>query len=612
MLLRGVLLTTLCFVTVTGLQDWSSYISNTVSSLVSFGTSDGNAAMSDVNKGGEGKRFKATLYFNGECCDGGHVVQFKEGSNLLDVRQRAARLFAKELGDDAVPTTIKLYDDIGLVTNMERIVGDLGLELNQFVPPLSFWVVPSGALFVWPTVKIGHVQRPQGVTSANASKPIELETLSLSPRVFFVRNFLSDEEIEKLISFAKDKLKRSHVGIGNEVFSDDRTSKTAWDTSSPNSLAIQHRAFDLVRIPFAVNQADAVQIIRYFEGQTYVGHTDYFDSGYENIDPSKEEGTNRFMTIFAYLSDVEEGGHTVFPKSRTHPRHMTASVLSKELRKEKNQKKQKKQKKQKRTRSEKDSTNVMSVDADGTTETEREEEEGEGEQEHDEEKDHCVGWIQTKDCDPNGEIDEEKSLKCNERVANGNSGYCDCGNGQQVMRVTCEHSAFLCNNACAGRVSDGTTQSGSTFDHFVRECDAGEGLVVAPKRGDALLFYSQSPTGHLDPNSYHGGCPVLRGEKWASNVWVWNRKRPVFDGGTKKLVDSNNLKMVFLNTKTFVVEVYWQSYDGPLKYFDLIHPGQSYSVDTYTGHVWVIKKKGVDEEVARHTAAKGISSAVSV
>jgi hypothetical protein len=49
------------------------------------------------------------------------------------------------------------------------------------------------------------------------------------------------------------------------------------------------------------------------------------------------------------------------------------------------------------------------------------------------------------------------------------------------------------------------------------------GLLVSPRRGDAILFYSQRPDGSLDDASRHGGCPVLRGTKAAANVWVWNR-----------------------------------------------------------------------------------------
>ena len=53
----------------------------------------------------------------------------------------------------------------------------------------------------------------------------------------------------------------------------------------------------------------------------------------------------------------------------------------------------------------------------------------------------------------------------------------------------------------------------------------GSKFAVAPKKGDALLFYSMEPDGTLDPLSWHGGCPVLNGTKWAANVWVWNKCR---------------------------------------------------------------------------------------
>jgi len=50
------------------------------------------------------------------------------------------------------------------------------------------------------------------------------------------------------------------------------------------------------------------------------------------------------------------------------------------------------------------------------------------------------------------------------------------------------------------------------------------GLMVQPRRGDALLFYSQRPDGTLDGRTRHGACPVRRGTKRAINVWVWNRE----------------------------------------------------------------------------------------
>ena len=51
-------------------------------------------------------------------------------------------------------------------------------------------------------------------------------------------------------------------------------------------------------------------------------------------------------------------------------------------------------------------------------------------------------------------------------------------------------------------------------------------LAAAPKKGRAILFYSQHPDGTLDNMATHGGCPVLEGTKWASNLWIWNKAMP--------------------------------------------------------------------------------------
>jgi hypothetical protein len=48
---------------------------------------------------------------------------------------------------------------------------------------------------------------------------------------------------------------------------------------------------------------------------------------------------------------------------------------------------------------------------------------------------------------------------------------------------------------------------------------------VKPKKAHAILFYSQHPDQTADLSSLHGGCPVLKGQKWAANLWVWNRPR---------------------------------------------------------------------------------------
>ena len=53
-------------------------------------------------------------------------------------------------------------------------------------------------------------------------------------------------------------------------------------------------------------------------------------------------------------------------------------------------------------------------------------------------------------------------------------------------------------------------------------CSAEGGLAVSPAKGAALLFYNKRGDMAADPQSLHGGCPPVRGLKWAANSWLWN------------------------------------------------------------------------------------------
>ena len=72
---------------------------------------------------------------------------------------------------------------------------------------------------------------------------------------------------------------------------------------------------------FDAQLADAVQVLNYEPTQWYKPHTDWFDAkSYKGHDPTVNNGTNRFATVFLYLNDVDAGGHTVFPlrQAATH------------------------------------------------------------------------------------------------------------------------------------------------------------------------------------------------------------------------------------------------------------------------------------------------------
>lgn len=54
-------------------------------------------------------------------------------------------------------------------------------------------------------------------------------------------------------------------------------------------------------------------------------------------------------------------------------------------------------------------------------------------------------------------------------------------------------------------------------------CD-DRGVMMSGHNGTiAILFYSLYSNGEVDEFSWHCGCPVIKGTKWAANSWVWNQ-----------------------------------------------------------------------------------------
>lgn len=205
-----------------------------------------------------------------------------------------------------------------------------------------------------------------------------VEILSWEPRAFLYHNFLSKEECEYLINLAQPHMKKSTVvdsKTGRSKDSRVRTSSGMFLRRGQDKIirAIEKRIADFTFIP--VEHGEGLQVLHYEEGQKYEPHFDYFIDEFNT-----KNGGQRIATVLMYLSDVEEGGETVFPAAKG---------------------------------------NFSSL----------------------------PGW----------------------------DGLSEC---------------------------------------------AKRGLSVKPKMGDALLFWSMRPDATLDPSSLHGGCPVIKGNKWSSTKWI--------------------------------------------------------------------------------------------
>jgi prolyl 4-hydroxylase len=53
----------------------------------------------------------------------------------------------------------------------------------------------------------------------------------------------------------------------------------------------------------------------------------------------------------------------------------------------------------------------------------------------------------------------------------------------------------------------------------------GAGFKVQPGKGSAVLFYNLLEDGNGDDLALHAALPVVKGEKWLANFWVWDPAR---------------------------------------------------------------------------------------
>jgi len=141
-------------------------------------------------------------------------------------------------------------------------------------------------------------------------------------------------------------------------------------------------------------------------------------------------------------------------------------------------------------------------------------------------------------------------------------------------------------------------KEGSWEESLVATCRSR--LAVRPHSSRAVLFYSQHPNGEVDNKSLHGACPVLSGQKYAANLWVWNTPRQGFSGSPiKEKFKNENGESVASPTPQFkkIRAVFKNSgKDASMNNAKLHYEDQFWgdlgptdpgvSVNTYEGHVW--------------------------
>jgi len=168
-----------------------------------------------------------------------------------------------------------------------------------------------------------------------------LKVLSVAPRVFEIKNFLSQTEVEHILELAggidlhlsttgdvgSNSRGSKRTSTGTERKTKVRTSRNSWvgREETPIIDAIYRRAADLTRIDesllrerskdeqpqlkYQKSMAEQLQLVHYDVTQEYTAHHDF---GYSHIDDNQQGA--RYATILFYLNDDMVGGETAFPR----------------------------------------------------------------------------------------------------------------------------------------------------------------------------------------------------------------------------------------------------------------------------------------------------------
>ncbi|GJP39780.1 hypothetical protein CLOM_g24124 [Closterium sp. NIES-68] len=156
-------------------------------------------------------------------------------------------------------------------------------------------------------------------TSGGRSVPeaMDRRLISWEPRAFLFHNFLSAKECLYLIHKAAPNMVKSTVvdsDSGGSYSSKIRTSSGSFLSRGSDEVvtAIEKRISDFSHLP--VDHGEAIHVLHYEASQEYQAHFDYFHD-----DINTRNGGQRLATVLMYLSDVEEGGETVFPAAELTP-----------------------------------------------------------------------------------------------------------------------------------------------------------------------------------------------------------------------------------------------------------------------------------------------------
>lgn len=156
--------------------------------------------------------------------------------------------------------------------------------------------------------------RGSSVYPASVVYPHHSRQISWKPRVFLYQHFLSDDEANHLLSLARAELKRSAVAdntSGKSTLSEVRTSYGTFISKGKDPIVagIEDKIAAWTFLP--KENGEDMQVLRYKRGEKDEPQFDFFTDTVNTV-----RGGHRVATVLLYLTDVAEGGETVFPLAK--------------------------------------------------------------------------------------------------------------------------------------------------------------------------------------------------------------------------------------------------------------------------------------------------------
>ncbi|KAJ3641680.1 hypothetical protein Zmor_028164 [Zophobas morio] len=145
--------------------------------------------------------------------------------------------------------------------------------------------------------------------------PFKVEEAHHKPDIFIFHDVLADSEIATIRRMAQPRFRRATVqntDTGELEIAQYRISKSAWlkEEEHKHIADVSQRVSDITGLTMAT--AEELQVVNYGIGGHYEPHFDFARK--DELNAFKSLGTgNRIATVLFYMTDVEQGGATVFP-----------------------------------------------------------------------------------------------------------------------------------------------------------------------------------------------------------------------------------------------------------------------------------------------------------